>query len=242
MESRDSLALVSKANSLRTGETLVRAVNLVRSYGAQASQVQALRGVSFDIHRGERVALLGKSGSGKSTLLHLLGGLDQPTSGEIWIGSHQVSELGSRALSAHRLFQVGMIFQSFNLIPSRTALENVELPMIFAGMAKHQRRRQAEEALKAVDLGQRLHHRPAELSGGEQQRVAIARAIVNRPQLLLADEPTGNLDSDTATGIIELLTAHLDRHGTALLMVTHDEELAQRCADRLLRLRDGQLV
>ncbi len=223
-------------------EVLVRAVELARSYGAAASEVEALRGVSFDIRRGERVALLGKSGSGKSTLLHLLGGLDRPTGGQVWLDQHELSGMNSRELAWYRLFKVGMIFQAFNLIASKTALENVELPMIFAGIHRSQRRRQAAESLAAVGLEERLHHRPAELSGGEQQRVAIARALVNRPQLVLADEPTGNLDTDTAGSIIDLLIAHLDRHGTTLLMVTHDEEFAQRCADRLLHLRDGQLV
>jgi ABC-type lipoprotein export system ATPase subunit len=224
------------------GAVLVRAVDLVRSYGAAASEVHALRGVSFEIHRNERVALLGKSGSGKSTLLHLLGGLDRPTSGQVRFGDDELSHLSARDLAAYRLFKVGMIFQAFNLIPSKTALENVELPMVFAGLPKRQRRRAAAEALDAVGLAKRLNHRPAELSGGEQQRVAIARALVNLPEFLLADEPTGNLDTDTSAGIIDLLTDHLDRHGTALLMVTHDEELAQRCAHRLLRLRDGQLL
>jgi predicted ABC-type transport system involved in lysophospholipase L1 biosynthesis ATPase subunit len=198
--------------------------------------------VSFEIHHGERIGLLGKSGSGKSTLLHLLGGLDRPTAGQVRVGDDDLSRLGSRELASYRLFKVGMIFQAFNLIPSKTALENVELPMIFAGLSKRHRLRNAADALEAVGLAGRLNHRPAELSGGEQQRVAIARALVNRPQLLLADEPTGNLDSDTTAGIVDLLNAHLDRHGTAMLMVTHDEELAQRCAHRLLRLRDGQLV
>jgi predicted ABC-type transport system involved in lysophospholipase L1 biosynthesis ATPase subunit len=224
------------------GDPLVRAVDLTRSYGTAASEVHALRGVSFDICRGERIALLGKSGSGKSTLLHLLGGLDRPTAGQVRVGNDDLSRLRSRELATYRLFKVGMIFQAFNLIPSKTALENVELPMIFAGLSKRQRLRHASEALEIVGLSGRLSHKPAELSGGEQQRVAIARALVNRPQLLLADEPTGNLDSDTTAGIIDLLNDHLDRNGTAMLMVTHDEELAQRCAHRLLRLRDGQLV
>jgi predicted ABC-type transport system involved in lysophospholipase L1 biosynthesis ATPase subunit len=228
-------------NPRGTAETVVRATDVVRSYGTAASEVQALRGVSFEVRRGERVALLGKSGSGKSTLLHLLAGLDRPSRGRISIDDCELSSLSSRDLAAYRLTRIGMIFQAFNLIASKTALENVELPLVFAGVGRRQRQCRATEALDAVGLAQRVHHRPAELSGGEQQRVAIARALVNQPDLVLADEPTGNLDSDTSAGIIQVLMMHLDRHGSTLLMVTHDEELAQRCADRTLRLRDGRL-
>jgi ABC-type lipoprotein export system ATPase subunit len=223
-------------------DVLVRTLDVARSYGVAASRVHALRGISFEVYRGERVALLGKSGSGKSTLLHLLAGLDRPSGGSIWFEDRELSRLCSRELAGHRLERIGMIFQSFNLIPSKTALENVELPMIFTGLGRWHRRRRATEALDMVGLGDRVCHRPAELSGGEQQRVAIARALVNHPQLVLADEPTGNLDSDTSAGIVTLLTSYLDRHGATLLMVTHDDELAQRCADRLLQLRDGRLV
>jgi ABC-type lipoprotein export system ATPase subunit len=203
--------------------------------------VHALRGVALSVERGERIALLGKSGSGKSTLLNLLGGLDRPTSGTMVVAGSDLARLTSDELARFRLTMVGMIFQAYNLVPSRSALQNVELPMIFAGRPPRERRESACRALEAVGLGHRLDHRPNELSGGEHQRVAIARAIVNAPRILLADEPTGNLDSMTAQEVMETLVAHLDAHETTLVMVTHDEELAHRCADRIVRLKDGQL-
>jgi predicted ABC-type transport system involved in lysophospholipase L1 biosynthesis ATPase subunit len=228
--------------SVATGEDIaVRALDVTRSYGTAATTVHALRGVSLDVKRGEHIALLGKSGSGKSTLLHILGGLDRPTSGTIWLAGRELDQMTPGDLARYRLKKVGMIFQAFNLIPSRTAWQNVELPMIFAGVSPAERRAAAREALESVGLAKRLKHRPSELSGGEQQRVAIARALVNRPQILLADEPTGNLDSDTAHEIMELLLGHLRTHATTLVLVTHDEELARRCADRILQMKDGQL-
>jgi ABC-type lipoprotein export system ATPase subunit len=196
----------------------------------------------LEIQEGERVALLGKSGSGKSTLLNLIGGLDRPTAGSIEVGGRDLQTLPSKHLARHRLQTVGMVFQSFNLIPSRTALENVALPLIFAGVVPARRRELASHALERVGLRERLNHRPAELSGGEQQRVAIARALINEPDILLADEPTGNLDSRTASEILRLLADHLRSRGTTLVMVTHDEDLARRATDRVLRLHDGQLV
>jgi predicted ABC-type transport system involved in lysophospholipase L1 biosynthesis ATPase subunit len=220
----------------------VRCVELIKAYGAAAAPVYALRGVSLEVQPGERVALLGKSGSGKSTLLNLLGGIDQPTSGQLHIAGRDLGRLSGRDLARFRSAAVGMIFQSFNLIPSRTALENVELPMVFAGRPPRERRAEARRALEAVGLGERLHHRPAQLSGGEAQRVAVARSLVNRPQILLADEPTGNLDSATAREVIDLLTEHVRARGTTLLLVTHDEELARGCTDRVVRLRDGQIL
>ena len=219
--------------------TAVRCVELVKAYGTAAAPVFALRGVSAEVQAGERVALLGKSGSGKSTLLNLLGGIDRPTSGGLHVGGRDLDKLTGRELARFRSATVGMIFQSFNLIPSRTALENVELPMIFAGRSPRERRAEARRALEAVGLGERLHHRPAQLSGGEAQRVAVARALVNRPDILLADEPTGNLDSATAREVIDLLTEHVRARGTTLLLVTHDEELARTCTDRVVRLKDG---
>jgi predicted ABC-type transport system involved in lysophospholipase L1 biosynthesis ATPase subunit len=215
---------------------------LVKSYGTAAAPVRALRGVSLEVRRGERVALLGKSGSGKSTLLNILGGLDRATAGTAEVLGQDLGRMTGRELARHRLQTVGMIFQSFNLVLSRTALENVELPMVFAGRPPRERRRRAREALEAFGLGQRLHHRPAELRGGENQRVAIARALVNRPAGLLADEPTGNLDSATSGEITALLDAHVRANGTTLVLVTHDEELAAARTDRVLRLRDGQLT
>jgi predicted ABC-type transport system involved in lysophospholipase L1 biosynthesis ATPase subunit len=224
------------------GKIAVQTSKLAKCYGSAAAPVQALRGVTLSIPQGERVALLGKSGSGKSTLLNVLGGLDRPSSGMVHVGGHDLARLSARELARHRLTTVGMIFQSFNLIPSRTALENVELPMVFAGRPSRDRRAAARRALEAVGLGHREDHRPAELSGGEHQRVAIARALVNNPEILLADEPTGNLDSATAREIVDLLTEHVRAHGTTLVLVTHDEELARRCADRILHMKDGQLV
>jgi ABC-type lipoprotein export system ATPase subunit len=226
---------------LTNGEAVVRAIEVRKEYATAAAPVYALRGVSLEVRRGEKVALLGKSGSGKSTLLNVLGGLDRPSGGSVFVEGCDLGRLSTNELARHRLTTVGMIFQSFNLIPSRTALENVELPMIFAGRPPRERRGAAQKALEAVGLGERLHHRPAELSGGEHQRVAIARALVNRPPVLLADEPTGNLDSSTANEILELLNAHAQAHGTTLILVTHDEELARRHADRILWLKDGHL-
>ncbi len=221
---------------------MIRTVDLSKRYGTTAAPVHALCGVSVEVQRGERVALLGKSGSGKSTLLNLLGGLDRSSSGTIEVSGRDLGRLSGDELARYRLTTVGMIFQSFNLIASRTALDNVELPMVFAGKAPRERRALARQALEAVGLGARLGHRPAELSGGESQRVAIARALVNQPAVLLADEPTGNLDSASAGEVVALLTDHVRRHGTVLILVTHDEELAAACTDRVLRLRDGRLV
>jgi predicted ABC-type transport system involved in lysophospholipase L1 biosynthesis ATPase subunit len=220
----------------------VRAVDVSKTYGPSSAPVHALRGVSLEIARGHRVVLLGKSGSGKSTLLNLLGGLDRPSSGSIHVGGRDLTRFSSRELAHYRLATVGMIFQSFNLIPSRTALQNVELPMIFAGRAPRFRRAAARRALEAVGLDHRLSHRPAELSGGEMQRVAIARALVNEPDVLLADEPTGNLDSATAAEVIGLVLDYVRRHGTTLVLVTHDEDLGGRCADRVVRMKDGQMA
>jgi ABC-type lipoprotein export system ATPase subunit len=220
----------------------IKLIEVTKSFGMPSSQVHALRGISFEIGQGERVALLGKSGSGKSTLLNLIGGLDRPTSGKIVVGEHDLATLTSNQLAQFRLTTVGMVFQSFNLIASRTALQNVTLPMIFARTTPQVRQTAGENALESVGLGQRLQHRPDELSGGEHQRVAIARALVNNPRILLADEPTGNLDTVTASEIIAILENHLNQHATTLILVTHDEELARRCATRILRLQDGRLV
>jgi predicted ABC-type transport system involved in lysophospholipase L1 biosynthesis ATPase subunit len=230
------------AQAITASPPAIKVAGLAKSFGSATAAVHALRGVTCEVRRGERVALLGKSGSGKSTLLNLIGGLDRPTAGTVEVEGRDVGRMGGRELARFRRAAVGMIFQSFNLIPSRTALENVELPMVFAGRPPRDRRAEARQALEAFGLGERLHHRPAELSGGEMQRVAIARALVNRPAVLLADEPTGNLDSATAGDIMALVTEHVRARGTTLVLVTHDEELARACTDRVLRLRDGQLV
>jgi len=220
----------------------VRLTDVVKEWTAGPTPVRALRGVTLEVRHGERLVLLGKSGSGKSTLLHLLAGLDRPTSGRIEVEGQELTALSGAELARYRLETVGMVFQSFHLVPWRTAVDNVSLPLVFAGMPSSLRLEMAERALLAVGLGHRLHHRPGELSGGEQQRVAIARALVNRPQLLLADEPTGNLDSENAAAVIDLLGAHVQDTGATLVLVTHDDDLARRIADRVLRLRDGQLV
>ncbi len=225
-----------------TSEIAIGTADLVKSYGSAASPVYALRGVNLEIRRGERVSLLGKSGSGKSTLLNLFGGLDRATSGGLCVAGHDIGRLSRRELSRFRSVTVGMIFQSFNLIPSRTAAQNVELPMIFAGRPPKERRALAVQALESVGLRDRLKHRPTEMSGGENQRVAVARALVNRPEIVLADEPTGNLDSDTARAVMDLILAHVISHGATLILVTHDEELAEACTDRVLRLKDGRLI
>jgi ABC-type lipoprotein export system ATPase subunit len=232
----------SAAPPLLSSDLAIRLLEVFKSYQTGGAAVHALQGVSLDVRRGERVALLGKSGSGKSTLLNLLGGLDRPTSGVIQVAGHDLARLGADGLARYRLTTVGMIFQSYNLVASRTAEENVELPLVFAGQPPGERRAQARRGLEQVGLGRRLRHRPAELSGGEQQRVAIARALVNHPVILLADEPTGNLDSDNAAEVMELLTERVRAEGTTLLLVTHDEDLARRYTERTVRIKDGRLV
>jgi len=221
---------------------VVEAIDLHKQYQKGKAEVAALRGVSFTLAAGEFVTLVGRSGSGKSTLLNLVGGLDSASSGQLLVHGRDLAALDRELLALHRRTTVGMIFQSFNLVPARTALENVVLPMIFAGMERGARIARATALLDLVGLAERRTHRPAELSGGEAQRVAIARALANEPALLLADEPTGNLDSRTAAEILDLLQ-HLNRErGLTLLMVTHDESAAARLAHRQLHMLDGQIV
>ncbi len=203
-------------------------------------EVAALRGVDLDILPGDSLAVMGPSGSGKSTLLHILGCLDTPTRGRALFRGRDVTGMRADELARFRRTEVGFVFQEFNLSPSLTALENVELPMVFAGVPRRARRQRALELLEAVGLGDRAHHRPGELSGGERQRVAIARALANSPTLILADEPTGNLDSSTGRTILSLL-ADLNRDGRALVLVTHDPEAAGIAA-RVLRMRDGRFA
>jgi putative ABC transport system ATP-binding protein len=221
---------------------LVEIAELIKEYGPPAARIPVLRGLHLAIPHGQRVALLGKSGSGKSTLLNLLGGLDVPTAGSIRVADRDLAALNANERAHYRLSTVGMIFQAFYLVPSRNALENVEMPMILAGIARKERRTSAAQALESVGLGHRLNHRPDQLSGGERQRVAIARALVNRPRLLLADEPTGNLDTVTGGEVLDIILEYVQSSGAALLLVTHDEELAKRCATRILRMQDGMLV
>jgi putative ABC transport system ATP-binding protein len=199
----------------------------------------AVAGVDLEIARGEAVALVGPSGSGKSTLLNLIGGLDHPTSGEIWVDGENIARATPRQLVEHRKRRIGFIFQSFNLLPHRTALENVEVPMTLAGLPTSERRQRAHELLERVGLSARADHRPSQLSGGEQQRVAIARSLSMRPLILLADEPTGNLDTTTGESIMALLL-DLNSSGLTLILVTHDPTVASH-AHRLIRLRDGRI-
>jgi len=216
--------------------------DLKRHYQMGSSLVRALDGVTLDVEQGEFVGLLGTSGSGKSTLLNLIAGLDRATEGTLRVFGDDLSAMSSMELSRHRQKNVGIIFQSFNLISSMTAADNVALSMMFAGVPRGAREQQARDLLASVGLGDRHRHRPSELSGGEQQRVAIARALANTPHLLLADEPTGNLDSRTSREIMALLTELNQRDGKTVIMVTHDASLAERYAHRTLTMLDGTIV
>jgi putative ABC transport system ATP-binding protein len=213
---------------------------VAKEYQIGRQRIQALRGVCLQVPAGAFVAIMGASGSGKSTLLNSIGGLDHPSRGRIWVGGDEITALSESALSAYRRRRVGFIFQKFNLIAAYTAAENVAFPLIFAGLPERQRRERAERALKAVGLAQRQRHRPSELSGGEQQRVAVARALVNDPDVLLADEPTGNLDSHTSLEVMKLL-AEICAGGRTVMMVTHDERLAS-FAGQIVHMRDGAIV
>lgn len=219
---------------------LVSARELRRDYTMSGGVVHAVRGVSFDVRRGEYVAIIGPSGCGKSTLLNLLGAIDEPSSGTLSIAGQRVTGLSDREATLFRLRHIGFVFQRFYLMPVLTAIENVELPMAEAGTRKADRRERARELLSYVGLAERADHRPTELSGGEQQRVAIARALANRPMLVLADEPTGELDAHTGADVIALFD-RLNRDGTTLVVVTHDEDLA-RAARRVVHMRDGVIV
>lgn len=217
----------------------VEARDLERTYELQGDPIRAVRGVSLDIAPCDFVAIVGPSGSGKSTLLHLLGGVDRPTAGTVRMDGVVVSELGETERARHRLLHVGLVFQRFHLLPMLTALENVELPMAEARVGRAERRDRAADLLTRVGLADRLRHRPGELSGGQRQRVAVARALANRPQLLLADEPTGELDSTTSAGLHDLFE-ELRRDGTAIVVATHDLRLAARAA-RVIEMVDGRL-
>jgi len=219
----------------------IRAAGLTRLFDMGETQIEALRGVDLEVEAGEFVALVGPSGSGKSTFLNLVGGLDRPTSGELWVDGVDLTAGKEKALTEHRRRRVGLVFQSFNLLPRLTALENVALPLMFVGVAERERLARAEVLLRQVGLGERLGHRPTQLSGGEQQRVAIARALVGSPAIILADEPTGNVDSATGSDIMALLRRLNREEGVTLLLVTHDAEAA-RFADRIVHLRDGAIV
>ncbi len=213
--------------------------NLTREYLMGSEVVYALRGASLDIRRNEYLAVMGPSGSGKSTLMNLIGCLDTPTSGEYWLSGQEVSRMGDDALARVRNREIGFVFQTFNLLPRATALHNVELPLVYSGVNSKERHQRAMDALDRVGLGDRVGHRPNELSGGQRQRVAIARALVNRPALLLADEPTGNLDSSTSDELMQVFH-QLHDEGQTIIMVTHEPSIAAH-AHRVVVLKDGRV-
>jgi putative ABC transport system ATP-binding protein len=214
--------------------------DLTRDYVMGSETVRALRGVDLVIRRNEYVAIMGPSGSGKSTMMNVIGCLDTPTAGEYWLNGHRVSELADDELARIRNKEIGFVFQTFNLLPRATALHNVELPLVYAGVGAKDRHARAAESLRRVGLGDRMHHRPNELSGGQRQRVAIARALVNHPSILLADEPTGNLDSATSSDIMLLFDA-LYREGQTIVLVTHEHDIAAH-ARRQVHLFDGKVA
>jgi putative ABC transport system ATP-binding protein len=220
---------------------VVRTEGLTRIYGEPSHRVYALNDVTFSVEEGEFVAIMGPSGSGKSTLLYLLGGLERPTSGKIWLQGDDLSTLDDNALSRIRRTEIGFVFQFYNLIPVLTAAENAAMPLILDGVPRAQALHRAEDALDKVGLADRSSHRPAELSGGEQQRVALARALIADPALILGDEPTGNLDSHSGDEVVQLLRRVVDEFGRTIVIVTHDPRIAAY-ADRIVFLKDGQIV
>jgi putative ABC transport system ATP-binding protein len=236
---------MSEGQPFRTGDTplpeiIILTHKLTREYDMGGEVVRALRGVSFQIKKNEYVAVMGPSGSGKSTLMNLIGCLDTPTAGEYWLNGQKVSDLDDDALARIRNKEIGFVFQTFNLLPRATALHNVELPLIYAGLASRERHAQAVRTLERVGLADRMEHRPNELSGGQRQRVAIARALVNEPSILLADEPTGNLDSATSSEIMHVFR-DLHDQGQTIVMVTHERDIAAHAA-RVVTLKDGEIA
>src|SRR5438105_1836180 len=218
----------------------ITTVDVKRHYRMGESVIRAVDGISLSVATSEFVALLGQSGSGKSTLMNLIGGLDRPSSGSVVVEGRDLAQMTSPELAKYRRYTVGMVFQSFNLVPTMTLYENVELPLRFAEVERHERESRVQEALGQVGLSARLNHRPSELSGGEQQRGALARALVNRPKILLADEPTGNLDSRTGEEIMNVIRDLNQRLGMTVVLVTHERPLAERFATRLIFLADGK--
>src|SRR6202158_2490853 len=217
----------------------IKTDSLIKTYQMGAELVHALRGVDLEIRKGEYVAIMGPSGSGKSTLMNLIGCLDTPSSGKYWLAGRLVSELDDDELAFIRNKEIGFVFQTFNLLPRATALHNVELPLIYNGTPSEERLARAKRALEAVDLGERMFHKPNELSGGQRQRVAVARALVNSPSIVLADEPTGNLDTKTGDEIMALF-ARLHGDGNTIILVTHENDVAKR-ANRIIHVRDGKV-
>jgi putative ABC transport system ATP-binding protein len=230
--------LVTPATAAASG-ALIHAHDLWRTYVMGSEEIHALRGVSFEIQKGEYVAVMGPSGSGKSTLMNIIGCLDTPSKGRYILHGNVVSEMDDDQLAAVRNREIGFVFQTFNLLPRATALHNVELPLVYAGIPKEERLEKARKALEMVDLGDRVNHRPNELSGGQRQRVAVARALVMGPAILLADEPTGNLDSATGEEIMRLFE-RLYTEGNTIILVTHERDIAEH-AHRTINIRDGQI-
>jgi putative ABC transport system ATP-binding protein len=233
-------SFASPPQPLGAGNPLVELVDAVKTYSTGTLEVAALRSVSLAVHAGEFVAVIGPSGSGKSTLMHIIGCLDVPTSGAFRLAGHDVADLDENTLARVRNVFIGFVFQQFNLLPYLSAWRNCELPLVYRGTAPDERRERAKRALERVGLGDRIEHRPGELSGGEQQRVAIARALVTEPTLLLADEPTGNLDSSSTTDVLGLLE-ELHEEGNTILLITHEHDVASR-AQRVIEFLDGAIV
>jgi len=219
--------------------SIIKTENLVRHFTVGTQTVEALRGVSLDINKGEFVAIMGPSGSGKSTLMNIIGCLDSPTSGTYYLNNKNVSTLDDDALALIRNHEIGFVFQNFHLLARNTALDNVMLPLKYAGIDKSEQEEIAMEVIKSVDLESRAHHQPSELSGGQQQRVAIARALVNKPSILFADEPTGNLDSKTGDDVMNLFT-NLHQQGQTIILITHEIEVANQ-AERIISIKDGKI-
>ncbi len=221
---------------------MIHASQLTRSYQHGRSCIDAISNVSFEMQPGEKIAIVGRSGSGKSTLLNLLSGLDRPTAGTLTVDEKRLDQLSRTEMAEYRLRTTGFVFQAFQLIPQRTAFQNIELPLILSGVSPRKRRQDVEQWLAKVGLLSRRDHLPYQLSGGEQQRVAIARALVNQPKVILADEPTGNLDSVTAAEIMKLLMSLCGASGATSVIVTHDPEVAKKCSERLFQMQDGSLT
>src|SRR5215471_9340902 len=231
--------LIQRGEQLKRDGIVIRTYDLWKTYVMGDQEIHAVSGVDIEIKRGEYVAIMGPSGSGKSTLMNLIGCLDTPTSGQYYINGHLVSEMTDDELARIRNMEIGFVFQTFNLLPRATSLHNVELPLIYAGVSAEKRIEMAKTAMRQVDLEKRMHHKPNELSGGQRQRVAIARALVNNPSILLADEPTGNLDSATGNEIMALFE-RLYQQGNTIILVTHEHDIAMH-AHRIIHVRDGKV-